>query len=373
MSFNRRHLLQLGALASTVASAPLARPALAHGPTLAVPSSWPLKILVLGGTRYLGPAVVRAALARGHDVTLFNRGKTQPGLFPGLKRLIGDRFPEIGAGLAPLETGDWDAVIDLCAYYPRLVEASTRLLAPRVGRYIMVSSISVYSDLRTVGQDETAPVTTLNRPFEELPDLSENDWPTYGGRKAAAEAIVQAAFGERATVLRPCGICGGDNNDGGGAYWTARLHRGGKVLVPGDGTDPVQLIDMADVADFAILAAERSLGGAYNVLGPAKPLTFRECLETSARIANSRAEIVWKGDFPHEMYGLPMVAPFSLVPGFSTMRNDKARAAGLRFRPLEETLRTNWIDHRARRGDDHDFAAAGMGLTSEKEAELMAA
>lgn len=373
MPLDRRRFLQLGAgLAGATALASVLEPAWALGPTLSVPSSRPLKILVLGGTRYLGPPVVQAALSRGHAVTLFNRGKTAPDLFPGLTRLRGNRYPDRDGGLSALETGRWDLVIDLCAYYPRLVEASTRLLADRTDRYLMVSSISVYRDLKHENNEETAAVLPLAETFEELPDLYENDWKTYGGRKAANEAIVQRVFGERATILRPCSICGGDNNDGSGAYWTARLQRSGRVLLPGDGSDPVQLIDVHDLADFAVLAGERKLAGIYNVLGPADRLTARDYIAAAGRVAGNRAEVVWKGDFPREMFGLPLIPPHAAVPGFATMSHVKARAAGLRFRPLEDTLRSNWLDHRARRGDTFDFAANGIGLSADKEAELLA-
>jgi 2'-hydroxyisoflavone reductase len=371
---SRRSFLKLGAATGAAALLPgiAARAAPGHGPTLhGQPRRRPLNILVLGGTRYLGPPFVRAALARGHGVTLFNRGQTQPWLFPGLTRLRGNRFPESGEGLKALAAGEWDIVVDLCAQYPRIVEASTRLLASRAQRYMLVSSISVYADLQTVGLDESGPLRVLNREYEELPDLYENDWPTYGARKAAGEAIVAGAFGDRAILIRPCSICGGDNNDGSGAYWTDRLFRYDSVLAPGDGTDPTQLVDVADVAEFMVLAAEQSLSGAYNVLGPDRTLTVRHYLETAAVVAGSRARIHWKGDF-EGMTGLPLVPPYRVVPGFATMNNGKAVRAGLRFRPLEETLRSNWVDHRSRRGDTHDFAAAGTGLTRSMEEALIA-
>jgi len=369
MHTNRRDFLQLGAVAASLATGP----ALAVGPTLAaIPPRAPLRILVLGGTRYLGPAVVRAGLARGHDLTLFNRGRTRPDLFPGVPRIRGNRFPERDGGLSGLASGQWDVVIDLCAYYPRLVEASVALLRPRVGHYLMVSSISVYGGLDRPGLDEDAPLRALAMPYEELPDLAENGWPSYGARKAAGEAIVARAFGERSTLVRPCSICGGENNDGSGAYWAARLHGGGRVLAPGDGSDPVQIVDVGDVADFTLLAAEQRLGGAWNLVGPAEPLTLRDYLAAAARVTGGRGEIFWKGDYPSEMR-VPIAAPFALVPGFATMSNRRARAAGLRFRPLEDTIRTNWVDHRARRGDAHDFAAEGVGLPRAREAELLGA
>jgi 2'-hydroxyisoflavone reductase len=369
MSIGRREFLRLGAVGSL---ATLAAPTLgAYGPSLAHAPVAPLKILVLGGTRYLGPAVVRAGLARGHIITLFNRGKTRPGLFPGVVNLLGNRYPDLGDGLKALQTGRWDAVIDLCAYYPRLVEASAQMLKSRVDRYIMLSSISVYKDFKQPNLDESAAIRPLAEKFDELPDLAENDWATYGGRKAAGEEIVGRVFGERATILRPCTICGGENNDGSGAYWASRLHTDSRILIPGDGSDPVQIIDVGDVADFAILSAERRLSGTFNLVGPEKRLTLREYVASCARVVNSRARVIWKGDFPREMNVFPIAAPFERVPGFATIRNDKARDAGLRFRPLEETLRCNWVDHRARRGDGFDFAAAGMGLSREAESTLI--
>lgn len=368
MPFDRRRFVQFAAAA---ASALGAAPAWALGPTLTRPPARPLRILVLGGTRYLGPAVVRAALTRGHQVTLFNRGKTRPWLFPGVRQLRGDRFPERDGGLTALEEGRWDVAIDMCAYYPRLVEASTKLLASRVDHYVMISSISVYSDLKSPGVGEDAPKRVLNGPFQELADLTENDWPTYGARKAAGEAIIARAWGDRAAFLRPTSICGGENNDGTGAYWAARVHSGGKILLPGDGSDPVQLIDVGDVADFAVLAAERRLSGAYNLVGPAQSIDVRGYMASVSSVVGRAAELVWKGDFPQEMSSLPMIAPYRRVPGFATMRNERARQAGLAFRPLEETLRANWVDHRSRRGDEFEFAAAGIGLTAAKEAELL--
>lgn len=372
MRRDRRRFLQASIAASTTAIAtPLFanRSAAAHGTADPRPAR-PLDVLVLGGTRYLGPAVVRAALARGHRVTLFNRGRTQPWLFPGVSRRVGDRFPERGDGLSALAQGRWDVVMDLSGQYPRVIEATARLLEPRVDRYLMVSSVSVYRDLSQQGIDEDAERHVLRRPFEELPDLQENDWGTYGARKAAGEDIVRAVYGDRAILVRPCSICGGENNDGSGAYWTARLYRGGNVLAPGDGSDPTQLVDVRDLADFLVTAAERKLSGAYNVVGPADRLTLREYLASASAVAGDRGSVEWLGRFPEAMYGLPMAPPYHLVPGFSTMSNARAIKAGLRFRPLPDTLRSNWIDHRARRGDHYDFAAAGVGLDAAQEQAL---
>lgn len=344
------------------------------GPTLkdVAPAS-PLRILVLGGTRYLGAAFVEAAIARGHKLTLFNRGRTNTWLYPGLERRIGDRFPERDGGLQALENGEWDVVVDMCAYYPRLVEASTALLKSRAKRYVMVSSISAFADYSRPGLTETSALRVLNKPFEEKHDLTENDWPTYGARKAAGERVVLEAFGDRALIVRPCSIIGGFNNDGSGAYWTARLFAGGPVLAPGDGSDPAQVIDKADIADFLVMAIERQASGVFNLVGPQEPLTFGQFLQASQRVAGGRGRIVWKGDFPRQMQSAPIAVPGALVPGFATISNQKAVGAGLRFRPLEETLATNFFDHRVRRGDAYDFAANGVGLSPEEEQAMLAA
>lgn len=232
---NRRTILKATGVSAALVFAPVRalQSAGAAGPPLKR-----LKLLVLGGTRCLGPAVVRSALARGHELTLFNRGMTQPNLFPGISRRLGNRFPERGVGLSALNSGEWDAVLDLCDQYPRVVEASAKLLAGRVGRYLFVSSISVYRNFQLTGLDEQAEVRPVPESYEELPDLIENDWATYGGRKVGSENAVSRLFGERATIVLPCSICGGENNGGSGAYWPSRLYHDERVLLPGNGSDP---------------------------------------------------------------------------------------------------------------------------------------
>jgi 2'-hydroxyisoflavone reductase len=331
----------------------------------------PLRLLVLGGTRYLGPAFVKAAIQRGHEVTLFSRGRTQPWLFGGLEKLTGNRYPETGTGLSALRGRSWDVAIDLCGQYPRVVEASAALLANQVDHYVMVSSISAYASFKTPGVDENAPLRPLTREYVENPDLVEGDWPTYGARKALGEAAVARYFPGRHTIARPGPIVGGDNNDGGGAYWAERLYRDARILVPGDGSDAVQLIDVADVAAFLVRSAERRLEGAYNLVGPERPLNVRGLLDACRRAVGGKGEIVYAGNLPEGMGGMPLIAPYHLVPGHATMRIDRALAAGLTLRPLEETILENWVDHRSRRGNKFDFAAAGMGISPAKEAEFI--
>ncbi|HEY6916958.1 MAG TPA: hypothetical protein VI381_04885 [Allosphingosinicella sp.] len=316
---------------------------------------------------------MRAATGRGHELTLFNRGKTQPWLFPGVERLVGNRYPEVGTGLSALKGRSWDVTVDLCGQFPRVVEASTELLAGRVSRYVMVSSISAYANFKTAGMDESAPLRPLTKPYVETPDLVEGDWPTYGARKALGEAAVARHFPGRHTIVRPGPICGGDNNDGTGAYWAERLYRDARVLVPGDGTDAVQLIDVRDAGAFLAHAVEQALDGAFNLVGPEKPIDVAAYLDACRRAIGGKGEAVWAGDFPDGIRDMPMIAPYRLVPGHATISNARALAAGLRLRPIEETIRDNWIDHRTRRGVRYDFAAAGIGVDAAREEKMIAA
>jgi 2'-hydroxyisoflavone reductase len=212
----------------------------------AVAATAPKRILILGGTGFLGPAIVEAAEKRGHTLTLFNRGKTRPGLFPHIEKRQGDRDPNKGEGIKSLETGEWDAVIDDSGYYPRMVGASARLLAPRVGQYIFISSVSAYKEPSPIGGDETAPLAVLADPLvEEMGKSFEN----YGGLKAACEAAAEAALPGRTTVVRPGFIVGPDDPTGRFTYWPARFDKGGEIAVPGAPTDPLQLIDVRDLAN----------------------------------------------------------------------------------------------------------------------------
>src|SRR5512138_1103393 len=231
------------------------------------------RILILGGTGFLGPALVEAARAAGHAVTLFNRGKTRPELFPDVEKLRGDRDGKLDA----LRGRAWDAAIDTSGYVPRLVGMSARLLAPSVSTYLFVSSISVYGDRVPAGADETAPTAPLEDPSSE--DVGKH----YGALKAASERAAEAAMPGRVVVVRPGLIVGpGDPTDR-FTYWPVRLDRGGEVLAPGDGADPVQLVDVRDVAAFLVLLAAPGEAGAYNAVGPAERLTMRALLESTRR------------------------------------------------------------------------------------------
>lgn len=371
MADQTRRSITAGLLAGLTAAIPVASIAHIYGPALSLlgPTK-PLRILILGGTRYVGPALVRAAVGRGHSVTLFNRGHSRPGLFKGLQRVIGDRYPERDSGLTGL-TDTWDTVIDLCAYYPRLVEASCEQLGAKVSRYIMMSSISVYEDFGTPGLNEASKTRELNQVFAENPNLEEDEFGSYGARKAACEAVVRKHFPSAHTVVRACGIIGAgiEDDDPNKFYWPARLARDKIIGAPGAGDDPLQVIDVNDVADFLLLSAETGLSGTFNAVGPRQGLTTRDYVETAKVVSRGQARVVWTGV---NLQNTPMWAPASIVPGFARISNEKAVAAGLRFRPLKESISANYDWFRLNYRSDFDFVKAGSGPDPAAEASALA-
>jgi 2'-hydroxyisoflavone reductase len=329
----------------------------------------PLRILILGGTGFIGPHQVRYALERGHTVTLFNRGRSAPQLFAELfddvEQLVGDRADNLDA----LRGREWDVALDNSGYEPAHVRASSELLRGAVGRYLFVSTQSVYADRSIIDQDESGAVG--------IPGVPQESWEGYGPLKALCEKEARAAFGDRLTVVRPAVIVGpGDRTDR-FTYWVVRTDRGGDVLAPGRPQDPAQFIDVRDVTEFMIHLLENDESGTYNATGPAEPLTFRKMLETMRSVTDSDARFTWvSSDFLEEHE----VRPFSDVPmwmppegstaGFLRMSPARAIAAGLTYRSLSVTVedllawcRTEpaerWQDMRA-------------GLSPEREAELLA-
>ncbi|HYG69011.1 MAG TPA: NAD-dependent epimerase/dehydratase family protein, partial [Anaeromyxobacteraceae bacterium] len=235
------------------------------------------RILILGGTGFLGPALVELARPRGHVLTLFNRGKTRPQLFPDVEKLQGDRDGKLDA----LAGREWDAVIDNSGYVPRHVKLSAELLAPRVKRYLFVSSISVYRDDVPPGSDEDAPLQTIADPANE--DVRAN----YGALKALCEQAAEAAMPGRTAVVRPGLIVGpGDPTDR-FTYWPVRLDRGGEVVAPGDGADPTQVIDVRDFAAFMLGLVEGEDTGTYNAVGPTPPRPMKDFVESIRKGAGS--------------------------------------------------------------------------------------
>ena len=329
----------------------------------------PKKILILGGTAFLGPQIVDVARAHGHVLTLFNRGKTNPGLFPDIEKLHGDR----NGDLKSLEGRSWDAVIDTSGYFPRQVTASASLLAPRVKQYVFVSTLSVFAEDIKPGTAEDGKLLTM--PDETSEDVSK----FYGALKALCEAAANKAMPGRAMIVRPGLIVGpGDRTDR-YTYWPVRLARGGEVLAPGAGDDPVQYIDVRDLAAWIVLGIEKTLLGTYNAVGPAKTTTtMKTFLDTVKRGVGGDARFTW---VPADFLDKEGVAAWSDLPvwvpsrggeeGFTSIDSRKAIAAGLKFRPGAETARDTLAWFKTLPEDRRGKLAAG--LTAERERDVLAA
>ena len=325
----------------------------------------PLDLLVLGGTGFIGPHLVRHAVARGHRVTTFTRGRRVADLPPEVVRLTGDRNGQLGA----LEGKRWDAVIDDSATNPEYVRQSTALLKGNVGRYLFTSSTGVYYPYLTRGVDESVPVKLT---AEDPKDGSAS----YGVAKAQCERVTQEAFGDRAVVVRPTYIVGpGDTTDR-FPYWPQRLARGGETLAPGRRDDQVQLIDVRDLAEFMVKLLEDERSGIYNAAGPAETLTMGDFLTRAAAAVNSTSRFVWVDDYAFlEEQKISDSVPWVMLKGndFGHMhvKNARARAAGLAFRPLEATVRDTlawWPTVPAARREKPRFS-----ITPEQEAAALAA
>jgi 2'-hydroxyisoflavone reductase len=326
-----------------------------------------MKILILGGTIFLGRHLVDAALARGDSVSIFTRGKHGPDLFPQVERLRGDRDGNLGA----LEGRAWDVAIDTCGYVPRVVRASTRLLASSVAHYTFVSSISVYPDTRTEGIDEGAPVGTLADPTVETVDGE-----TYGPLKALCEVAAEQEMPGRVLNVRPGLIVGPHDPSDRFTYWVERLAGGGDVLAPGRPERPVQVIDARDLAAWILEMASRRATGIYNATGPDRPLTLGSVLDSARRISGSDARPVWVTQAFLEAHG---VEPWSEMPvwvpedgdsaGIFSIDCRKAFAAGLTFRAIDETVADTLEWARSLPADRKPRA----GIPREREAELLAA
>lgn len=291
-----------------------------------------MKLLLLGGPRFLGRAVADAALARGHELTLLNRGRTNPDLYPEVERLVGDRESDLGA----LDGRTWDAVIDTCGYLPGVVEASARALAGS-GLYCFVSSISVYADFSTPMDEDGATAELGDLPDDEVTNES------YGALKALCEDAVRRELGDRALVVRPGLIVGPHDPTGRFTYWPHRVARGGEVLAPGPPERRVQMIDVRDLAEWMVALCERGVAGTFNATG--EGLMWEELLDTCKEVTGADACVTWVPDeflVEHEV-GEWMELPLWLASAEMAAANDavveRAIAAGLRFRPLAETVR----------------------------------
>jgi 2'-hydroxyisoflavone reductase len=293
----------------------------------------PLRILILGGTGYIGPHLVRHAVSRGHHITTFTRGRRNPELPEGIERLIGDRNGQLDA----LKGKKWDAVIDDSATNPDWVRQSTELLKDSVGRYLFTSSTGVYYPYLKRGYDES------DAPHLDLKDEKDGS-EVFGVNKAKCEQQVRDIFRERYSVVRPSYIVGpGDTSDR-FPYWPVRLKQGGEVFAPGKKDDPVAFIDVRDLAEFMVKVIEENRQGTYNIVGPRTPMTSREFYERAKAAINPAVKYVYVEDYDFiEKHKIDSSVPWILLKGndygHQSIKNEKAVAAGLKFKPVEETLR----------------------------------
>jgi 2'-hydroxyisoflavone reductase len=330
----------------------------------------PLSILMLGGTGFLGPQTVEAALARGHKVTLFNRGVTRPGLFPDLEKLHGDRDKD---DLKALEGRKWDAVVDTSANVPRWVKKAAAVLGPNIGHYVYISSISVYADTSKPGMEETAALATIaDETIEKITG------ETFGALKALTEKAAETAMPGKLTVVRPGLIVGPDDPTDRFTYWPARVARGGEVLAPGSAGDPVQLIDVRDLGAFLVKLIEDKAIGVFNALGPNQPLAMGQILDVCKTAAKSGATFTWAdADFLakegiHPWSDMPIWVPNTGdSAGFSKVSNARALKAGLTFLPIADTAKAtlDWF----RTLPEARRAKLRAGITPEREVKVLAA
>ena len=363
----------------------------------------PMRILILGGTGFLGPALIDAVLARGHSLTLFNSGTTdqrrqdagRDSVVPeGVELLLGNRDPEQTAddrrlrrlseeerakqadpnspkGLSSLEGKTWDAVIDTSGYWPRMVKASAEALASSVEQYVFISTISVYVDNSTPGMDETAAVHTLSDPTSE--DFGPS-FENYGGGKAMCEAAAEAAMPGRATNIRPGYIVGPRDNSRRYSYWPWRVAKGGEMLAPGNADDPIQIIDVRDLAEWTVRCIEKRTMGVFNATGPKPAMNFADMLAGCKEGVGGNATVTYAdaGFLAERGMRYPIWAAYEgETKGFHSVSIDKAVAAGLTFRSQADTAKAtlDWVESL----DEELQAQFVPGQLYEKEAEVLEA
>jgi len=332
-----------------------------------------VKILILGGTRFLGRHLVEAAVARGHEVTLFNRGRANPGLFPEIATLIGDRDGDLEA----LKGRRWDSAIDTSGRLPRIVKASAEMLSDCVDHYCFLSSVAVYDDRSASDVDEEAAVTQL------ADESSEDVVADYAPLKVRCEQAVMKAMSGRALNIRAGLLVGPWDDTARFTYWPWRIARGGEVLAPGRPGQPVQFIHARDLADWIVRMGEDRRTGTFNATGPERPLTLAQFLTACREVTGGDARFTWVDeDFLLERE----VVSFTEMPlwlrkgrdGLLAMNIGKALAAGLALRPLAETIRETFDWHECLPAGPDDaqvklYRVEGKaGLSPEREASLLA-
>ena len=332
----------------------------------------PLRILILGGTGFTGPYQVRYALNRGHKVTTFNRGKTHPGELPNeVEQLIGDRNGQLDA----LKNRQWDVAIDNPTTLPAWVRDAAQILKGNVERYVFISTISVYGEVKS-GPDEAAPTEKYEGadPYKEtLEAMKAGGYKTYGPLKALSEKEAEKWFAGKTLIIRPGLIVGPRDETDRFTYWPVRIDRGGEVLAPGSPGDPVQFIDARDLAEWTIRMVEDTETGIYNATGPAKPLGIGGMLDGIKGALKSDAKFTWVDE---EFLTEQKVQPWSDMPVWTGKDDAVARtnisralSKGLTFRPLDVTARDTlaWFKLLPQERQSHSKA----GLTPEREAEVL--
>jgi len=334
LCMNRRKFIKNSILASAISTT------LWEFPFRSFANTTPKNILVLGGTYFLGPAFVEAARAAGHSLTLFNRGVTNPDMFPHLEKLRGYRSPATEEeDFSALAKRKWDAVIDVWPHDPSMVTSAAKLLKDRTKHYLYVSSIAAYAE------DQLAqPHITEETPLAQW----DGDQSPYCRGKAESERQLNAIIGHNLTIVRPCGIKGVRDDTPDALDWLRRLQNGRQHIAPGDGNDPVTIVDVKDVAEFLVLAIDKSIYSTFNLTG--RPMTFRYLLEECKAVTHSDAELVWiPGDWLHQ-HGIDSVylsnwlrkfpdwRPEPSMKGFFQISSEKAYGVGWQTRPLRDTL-----------------------------------
>lgn len=322
-----------------------------------------LKVLILGGTSFLGPHLVQVLQERGHEVTLFNRGNhCIP--FSNVEKLQGDR----DGNLEALKERNWDIVIDTSGHIPRIVKESSKLLAHATKHYTFVSTIGVYQDFNRQVIDENSPLAQLDD--KETEEITEK---TYGALKAACEQMIQDYFPNRHLIVRPGLIVGPGDSTHRFSYWPLRVKNGGEILAPGSPYQYLQFIDVRDLAEWIVTMVEKQATGIYNVTGPAKPLKFEDFLYTCQHEINRNVSFTWVSEdflIQHQIQDwteIPLWLSYKRnMPGFLSINILKALQAGLTFRPLSNTLRSilDW-------NKEKEIQKEKIGLTQEKEQNLL--
>lgn len=378
MSVGRRTFLKLSAMVGATAGSKLISsiPAISAEVGMTNRTPKPMKILILGGTGFTGPFQVRYALARGHKVTVFNRGKTHPGELPKeVEQLIGDRNGQLDA----LKGRKWDVVIDNPATLPIWVRDAAQILKGNADRYVFISSTAVYADTSKAGLNENAPLakyTGADSMKETSATMRASNFSLFGPLKALSEGEAEKWFPGKTLIIRPGYIVGpGDESDR-FTYWPVRVERGGEVLAPGNSSDPIQIIDARDLAEWTIRMVEQGTTGSFNAVGPKSKLTMGRMLGEMKKTTNSDARFTWvDADFlarQKVVVDLPIwTSSKGSEIGYHLTNINKALGKGLTFRPLSGTIRAtlDWFKKQSAERQSKMRA----GLKPEREVEVLAA